>query len=122
MPRVPDTDELEALLALSEVDLLELIGRELIGESRGLGPTGRHRSVGAGTRWLEDWLGQNRKKLCDHEKIRPYLVDGEWGMIEDLSAVIDFLLNNTGKPSPVTVAVIVAKRGLGKVCRPEPVE
>ena len=54
--------ELEALLPLDEDDLLELLGQELLRESRAVGPRERLRQIRAGAEWLAAWLDRESSR------------------------------------------------------------
>jgi hypothetical protein len=106
---------LAAYLELDDEALLEELGVTLLGEGPGFGPSDIERSM----RFARDWLDQRgpefRERLCGDVRLRLER-DGGMDKLADAAAVADALQAILGKPTVYLAAIIIARRGLGKLC------
>lgn len=112
----PDFD-LSAELSLPEEELLERLGGELLGGGRSVTPEDRDKNRRFATRWLERWLQLHREQICNDPRVVVLLADGSAAKsLEEFAVIVDVLSPLMGTPPVMTVALIVAKRGLGRLC------
>lgn len=111
------TDDVYEMQMLDEVDLYEVLGRELLGDGRGASPSvrGRHRDFGRA--WFEKWLSSNRLALCTDPRV--VALTSESAPANDaeiLAVLIDFVAGLAGSVPVTSVSLLVLRRGLLKVC------
>jgi hypothetical protein len=101
----------------SDDDLFEQLGRELLGDGRGLSASDRSRHRDFGRSWFARWIDENRDLLCTDPRVVALIADPDsFGAAEELAVVTDLLAGMASKPPVATVALIVAKRGLTRIC------
>ena len=102
-------------LAMDEEELLEELGKSLLGSSPGFGPSDIERSI----RFARGWLEERREELRNHVCGDVWLTleqDGGFDTMADVAVVADSLQALFGKPTAFIVAVILIRRGLGRLC------
>ena len=111
------SDELQELLTLSDDELYVRLAAELQGDGRGIGPKGREGDRRFGRQWFEHWLETNRSAICDHPSVVAIIHDDETREDgEDATIVLDVILPFLGAPPLATVAALVGRRGLQRLC------
>lgn len=101
-------------LALSDDDLLASIGESLVGRSAL--PRSRAELMALGRAWFEANLHKIRKVVCPHA---PQLLK-ETNIEKLVTVIADMLAAAFFSVAPVTVAVLVVRVGVEKLCTPEP--
>jgi hypothetical protein len=111
-----DDWELERLLALPENRLLDLLGDQLLGAGRGVGPTDPGERRRFANSWLADWFKQHKHAVCGSPAVVLLLSEEGSSAAEDAAVLSDALAASLGRPALATVAVILAKRGIALLC------
>ncbi|MGE0705300.1 MAG: hypothetical protein AB7P22_15335 [Vicinamibacterales bacterium] len=108
-----DNRQLEAALGMTEGELLVALGRQLAEQDEHALPP----SLAAARLRAEAWLRLHEQELqdaiCTNHKIRRAAThsDGELA-----AAVLDVILGGFGQVAPITVAVLLTKRGVARYC------
>jgi len=106
--------ELTAAMAMTEDELLVALGRQLAQHDEEALPA----SLAAARLRAEVWLRSNQKQLqdaiCTSPKVRHVATHNEG---ELAAAVLDVILGAFGQVAPVTVAVLMTKRGVTRLCQ-----
>jgi hypothetical protein len=101
----------------SEDELFEQLGRDLLGDGRGLSASDRSRHRDFGRSWFGRWLEENKDLLCLDPRVVALIADPDsFGAAEELAVVTDLLAGMAAKPPVAMVALIVVKRGLTRIC------
>lgn len=108
-----DPKEVERLLLLDEAELLDDLGKQLTGI--GFGPEGDEDDRESAKRWLDRNLASLRKVICGNQTVQT-LTASENDTLTEVAAVADLLADQLGWPVGSTVAAIIVKRGLGRLC------
>lgn len=110
-----DHPDLDRLITLDDDALLEQLGRDLLGDGPGFGPSDFERRIRFAQTWLSERQDELRRILCGD--LRRRLEDnGGLDLLQDAAAIADALASMHGKPTANIVAVLVLRRGLGKLC------
>lgn len=107
--------DLAAYLELDDEALLEDLGETLLGKGPGFGPSDVERSMRFAQDWLDQRAAEFKQLLCGGVRLRLER-DGGMDKLADAAAVADALQAILGKPTAYIVAVILARRGLEKLC------
>ena len=110
--------DVTALLAMSEPELLDLLGGELLGTGPGVGPQDPGERRRFGETWLGGWLAEHRRSLCGSAPVVHLLSTEGTSQAEDVAALVDVLMGLLHGPVVTTVAVILVRRGLDSLCIP----
>jgi hypothetical protein len=100
----------------SESDLLEALGRELLGDGIGFGPQDPDRFRRFADSWIRQRSSQIRAALCDSPDIQRIFDRDLQARLTDVAAVADALVTLAGKPALNLLAVILLRRGREIVC------
>jgi len=107
------SQEILSTLSLCEEEIFEKIGAE-ISSGQDAFPPGKQDIIKIGKRW---WT-HNRERLvtnvCRSEVIKSVLESGD--ELALVSAILDLICGIVTGVSPATVAVLIVKLGLEKVC------
>lgn len=106
---------LAAYLELDDEALLEELGETLLGKTPGFGPSDVERSIRFARDWLDQRAAEFRQRLCGDVRLRLER-NGGLEKLADAAAVADALQAILGKPTAYIVAVILARRGLERLC------
>lgn len=83
--------------------------------------TGHHRpgkEMDDGKSWLKENREKIRDKICLNEKIKEYILSGEWGKFALAAAIIDVFSIPVFQGVPVSqITVLIIKIGLDKLCK-----
>lgn len=109
-------NEIERKLQLNEYDLLFELGNYISGKQ--ILPKSRDEVIGFAKAWLSRHRNQIRLVVCKDEKIKKYLNKKKniESNIEIAAAIADLIGGIIVGISPITVAVLVIKRGLKYLC------
>ncbi len=102
------------LLSFSEDDLLASIGESLVGRSAL--PRSRAELIALGRAWLQANLNKIRELVCPHA---PQLLK-ETNLEKLVTTIADMLAAVFYSVAPVTVAVLIVRVGVEKLCMPGP--
>jgi hypothetical protein len=102
------------LLALSDDDLLASIGESLVGRSAL--PRSRAELIALGSAWFQANLSKIRELVCPHA---PQLLK-ETNLEKLVTTIADMLAAAFFSVAPVTVAVLIVRVGVEKLCMPGP--
>jgi len=109
--------ELVELLQVEDDELYVRLAVELQGEGLGIGPSGRDAQRRFAQRWFERWLEANRLEICNHPAVVTLLADKEANdKIDEATVLADVVLPFLGVMPVATVAVLITRRGLRKLC------
>lgn len=113
---MPLSIEIESKLSSNEEDLLFEIGTSLSGKS--ILPKDRSAILKIATAWLSKNADLLRSNICGNMKIAELTDDGGNPQQDVLlvAAIADVIADLIVGVSPVTVAVLIAKRGLKTLC------
>lgn len=104
-------DGVDELLALSERDLLIRLGEQLAPPGPGIGPEDEDRAESAARAWLRAHWQELRNRICGADEGRTAA-----GRATDASAVVDAISGYLDGPVVFTVAAIMLKVGLERIC------
>ena len=107
-----------SLLDLDEASLFELLGQELLEDGRGVVPEDPDRRRRFAESWFATWMRNRRADFCGNPVIVELVDNSE--DITDLTVLMDVLAPLANLPSVATLAAIVAKRGLRRICQDDP--
>lgn len=107
--------ELQALWAAPESELLDALGSALLGDGLGFGVEDPSRRRRFAETWLADRMERIRERVCT-EELRAAL-DGDLAdrMIE-AAVVADAVATLCGKPAANVLAIILLRRGTQAIC------
>jgi hypothetical protein len=108
-----DPKDLERLLLLDEAELLDDLGRQLVGF--GFGAERDEDDRESAKRWLDRNLASLRRVICGNQAVQN-LTASDNDTLAEAAAVADLLADLLGWPVGSTVAAIIVKRGLGRLC------
>lgn len=108
--------ELSTVVTLSEEDLLEKIGSELLSDRKHAAPPGRTHLVERGRKWLQTKYSSLQSTVCGARNVREY-VQVESNDQKLILAVAELIISICGVVSPITVATLLVKRGLACLCQ-----
>ena len=112
-----ESTDLVELLKVDDDDLYVRLTIELQGEGLGVGPSGRDAQRRFGRRWFEQWLEANRVDICSHPAVVTLVADEKANdTIDEATVLADVVLPFLGVLPVATVAVLVARRGLRRLC------
>lgn len=111
------TDEIRELLQKDDNELFVLIGEQLTGDQLGTLPLTPRQLAIRGKEWLSSNLTQIRPPLCSNQAVKA--IRDKADSVALVCAIIDVVAKFCGVVSPVTVAVIILRVGLGRVCADE---
>ena len=104
---------LERLLLLDEDELLDDLGQQLAGI--GFGPGGDEDDGEAARRWLDRNTASLRRMICGNPVLQDLTAESS-DTLAEAGAVADLLADLLGMPVGATVAAILVKRGLRRLC------
>jgi hypothetical protein len=99
-------------------DLLELVGTELMGRNAAADP--KSQVIDRARRWLRQKLATLHPAICGSEVVKQVLESSD--RVALITAVADVIAGLIVGVSPVTVAAILTKLGLKRLCSGEGVE
>jgi hypothetical protein len=114
----PDDEQLRAALNQSEPDLLRLIGRDVAKTKSYATPPSPAELERLGTNWLNRNLKQLQDSICRNAHVHRIACNPS----DDFAiavGILDIILALKLSVSPLTVTVLVVKRGLGTICGQE---
>jgi hypothetical protein len=108
-----DPKDLERLLLLDEAELLDDLGSLLAGA--GFGAEGDENDRESARRWLDRNITSLQKVICGNQTVQK-LIASDNNTLAEAAAVADLLAGLLGWPVGSTVAAIIVKHGLGRLC------
>lgn len=106
---------LDRYVEMSDDELIEALGRSLIGAAPGFGPADLERAARFARQWMDRRTEEFRRRLCGEVWVSLER-DGRFDMLAEAAAVADALDALLGKPTAYIVAVILIRRGLAALC------
>ena len=110
--------EPSALRDLEEDDLLELIGAELAKHEEAALPFSREELISKGKKWLQGNWNALHDTVCASPQIRE-LVEKAGSKSQLILAVSDLITGLVTGVTPITVAYLLTKTGIEKLCEPD---
>ncbi len=107
------TQDLERLLLLDDDELLDELGGRLAGI--GFGPSDDEGNRESAHRWLGRNMLPLRRVICGNPAVQTLTAQDNDALAE-VGAVADLLADLLGGPIGATVAAILVKRGLRRLC------
>lgn len=113
-----DGSEMSRLLSLSQDELLEEIGEELIRKRlrARLEPRKTETAMQRGQEWFEANIGHLERAVCFEPAVRRMVENPSDNQVL-VAALLDLISSIVVGVSPVTVAVLLVKRGVHTLCR-----
>jgi hypothetical protein len=108
--------ELSELSRHSEDELIRILGEQLLEGARGAVPRDPRKSAQYARAWLDEWLRENRKRLCAQKMVKRLTDESSAAEIIEAAAILDFMVATVHGPPALTASAILAKRGLRKIC------
>jgi hypothetical protein len=105
--------ELEAAAALSDEELWVRLGREVV---QFAGPADDDRRARVAKAWFETHLEDLRAAICGHSRIEAVRSKEGASSLDTLAAVADLVATLKFGISAATVAVLVTRYGLDRLC------
>jgi hypothetical protein len=110
-----DGRSIQEYLELDDETLLEALGDQLLGSGPGFGPSDFERKARFARSWLSQRADDFRRDICGDVWSRAERERG-FDALTDAATVADALAAAFGKPTANIVAVILLRRGPGKLC------
>jgi hypothetical protein len=107
-------DELQTLAKLSDDVLLERLGRELWREAKHAGPATSKSLQKRARKWLQSNLPRAKDLICGNPVVNA--IRDKADEVTLAGALADILIKSTGFPVPATVAILIARIGLDRLC------
>jgi len=108
-------NEIKNLYALSEKEILIIIGNDLLTEESRFSPPSAQEAIERAIEWLEENYESLQEAICRNGTIRKYYNDNEDIILA--AAIADLISAICLSVSPFSVAVLVAKKGIGELCK-----
>lgn len=110
--------KLEDLVTASENDLYSFIGSDIIkGDLQGM-PYTKLQLIERGKRWFIKHSDEIKKEVCSSSKIKDFATK-EILDITLITAIADLISDAVIKVSPITVSVLICRKGLNVFCDTE---
>jgi hypothetical protein len=113
---ISQPSDLDHYMSLKEDELLEELGRQLIGGDSGFGSDDIERYYRYATRWWRSKLDEFRRIVCGDDKMKRFLDSGSPDKIAEAAVVFDAIRDSFGERSSGLIAVILVNNGLGQLC------
>jgi hypothetical protein len=108
-----DDVDLVHLLSLDEDALLERLAEEVIVAA---GPLDRERKRQLARVWLDAQRTRLREAVCGHAIAQDIASRKDDDLVDSLAALADLVASVTGKLPAATVAVLLVRSGLDRLC------
>jgi hypothetical protein len=109
-------DEIARYQYSTDEELVETLGRALIGDSLGFAADDSERSRRFAEHWLEERWEQIRVLICTLPAVIRLHADGPRDELLEATTVVDSLAACFGKPPAASLSLIVVRRGVRTLC------
>jgi hypothetical protein len=106
-----------ALLELSEDELFERLGAELLGEGLGFGPEDAARYRRVARRWFDERLDQFRSTVCSAGPVQSLITAPTGDRLVEATTVLDIVTGFEGDTThAILLSVLITRFGLATFC------
>ena len=110
-------EEIQALKSKSIEELYKLIGEQLLSETLGIDEFSDEETKEEAVDWENQQRVNLRKSICGSDPYRAYIENPEgWDWVMIVTALADLIAGVVVGVSPLTVAALILKKGLDKLC------
>jgi hypothetical protein len=110
--------DVELLLLLSQEELFEELGKQMIPSSLGFWDIATEKLVEVGENWLNENRTKLQEKICCSITLQYYLrFPDKYDQVIVIAVITDFIADLIIGVAPLTVAVLIFKQGINVFCK-----